>query len=78
MLEFKLYQYRVMKWFNWFQWIQFLLLVFLVTTYFGVIIVWLLLGAIINPNNYLVYSSAAVTLVSTLAAEMNSIKELYT
>lgn len=50
---------------------------FLVFTYFGLVIVWLILGAIINPNNYLVYASCALTLVATISAEYNSIKELY-
>lgn len=50
---------------------------FAVFTYFGLVIVWLILGAIINPNNYLVYSSCAATLVATISAEYSAIKELY-
>ncbi|CAD8067964.1 unnamed protein product [Paramecium primaurelia] len=77
MWEFKLYQNKLMKYFNWFQWIQFLILAFSVFFYFGLIIVWLLLGAIINPNFYLVYSSSALSLVAFIAAQISQIKSTY-
>ncbi|CAD8105620.1 unnamed protein product [Paramecium sonneborni] len=75
--EFKLYQNNVLKYFNLFQWLQFLLLAFSSFIYFGLIIVWLLLGAIINPNLYLVYSSSALSLVAFIAVQISSIKSIY-
>lgn len=66
-----------MKFFNALKYYLFLLLMFFVFSYFGLIIVWLILGAIINPTNYLVYSSSALTLVTTITTEYNAIKTLY-
>ncbi|CAD8123011.1 unnamed protein product [Paramecium sonneborni] len=57
-----------------YQWYIFLLLAFCVFFYFGLIIVWLLLGSIINPNFYLVYSSSALSLVAFITAQLNQIK----
>lgn len=50
---------------------------FIVFAYFGLVIVWLILGAIINSTNYLVYSSSALTLVTTISAEYSAMSELY-
>ncbi|CAD8153469.1 unnamed protein product [Paramecium pentaurelia] len=77
MWEFKFYQNKIMKYYNWFQWIQFLILAFSVFFYFGLIIVWLILGSIINPNYYLVYSSSALSLVAFIAAQIQQIKATY-
>ena len=48
---------------------MFLVLYFFVFTYFGVILVWLLLGAIINPQDYLTYSTSALTLMATIFSQ---------
>jgi hypothetical protein len=43
---------------NIFQWIFIFFLLFVIFFYIGLIAIWLLLGAIINPNNFLVYTSS--------------------
>lgn len=40
------------------------------------ILMWLLLGAIINPNYYLVYSSSVVTLVTFTVAKYNEFNNI--
>ena len=42
-----------------FQWYFFILMFFILSFYLGIIFEWLILGAIINPNNFLVYASSA-------------------
>ena len=40
------------------------MLFFVISFYVGLIMVWLLLGAIINPNNFLVYAASVMTLLT--------------
>jgi len=48
----------------------------LVIAYFSLVIVWSILGAILNPNAYLAYGTAAATLLSFIAAKISEFKKL--
>jgi hypothetical protein len=39
--------------------------------------VWLLLGAIINPNNFLVYATSVATLITIVKSKIAEIESLY-
>ena len=43
--------------------------------YFSIVLIWLLLGAIINPNNFLVYATAVATLITVAAAKIKEINK---
>ncbi len=59
--------------------IQWLLVFFLIIcygSYIGLVLIWLLLGAIINPNNFLVYASASLTLLTFVSSKYHAFKAL--
>ena len=56
-------------------WVYIFVVMFLAMMYFGLVIVWSILGAVLNPNAYLVYATAAgtfVTYVSTKVVELTT------
>ena len=46
------------------------------SSYIGLVCVWLLLGAIINPNNFLVYSTAALTFLTFVSSKYSAFKKI--
>ena len=44
--------------------------------YVGLICIWLILGAIINPNTFLVYATSAITFVTFVVAKYQEYKTL--
>ncbi|KAM3132706.1 hypothetical protein pb186bvf_015251, partial [Paramecium bursaria] len=78
LLDYQVYNKKgFIYYINWLQWIMFLVLYFFVFTYFGVILVWLLLGAIISPQDYLTYSTSALTFMTTIYSQFQSILYIY-
>ena len=51
-------------------------IVFCYSSYIGLVCVWLLLGAIINPNNFLVYSTAALTFLTFLSSKYQAFQKI--
>jgi len=45
--------------------------------YAAMILVWAILGAILNPNLYLYYGTSAITLVTFVANKVNEFRQLY-
>jgi len=41
--------------------------------YVSIVFIWLLLGAIINPNSFLVYATAVATLITVATAKLQEI-----
>jgi hypothetical protein len=58
------------------QWILIFFLVLCYASYIGLVLMWLLLGAIINPNNFLVYASASLTLLTFVSTKYAAFKKL--
>ena len=50
---------------------------FFILFYLSIVLIWLLLGAIINPNNYLVYATAMGTLITVSMSKYSEIKLLF-
>ncbi len=55
-----------MKAYYYFELYMIYLFLFVVGFYIALLLFWLLLGGIINPNRFLVYASAAATLITTV------------
>lgn len=45
--------------------------------YVSMVMMWLLLGAIINPNFFLVYASSVATLITFVTSKKKSFDEIY-
>lgn len=58
------------------QWILVFFFIFCYSAYVGLACVWLILGAIINPNNFLVYATSAVTFLIFIRTKYQSFQEL--
>lgn len=58
------------------QWFFILLFVAGISFYIALVLIWLLLGAIIDPNVFLVYTSSAGTLITFVTAKFNSFIEI--
>jgi len=58
------------------EWTYICFILSLVITYISLVIVWSILGAILNPNAYLAYGAAAATLMSFVAAKISEFKKL--
>ena len=58
------------------QWILIFFLVLCYASYVGLVLMWLLLGAIINPNNFLVYASASLTFLTFISTKYLAFKKL--
>ena len=41
------------------------------------VLLWLMIGAIINPNNFLIYASSVVTLVTFISSKYSEVKKIY-
>ena len=59
-------------------WCYILILLMLVAMYISLILVWALLGAILNPNAYLAYASAAGTLITFVTAKYSEFSKMLT
>lgn len=59
-----------------FQWLLIFFILFCYASYVGLVCVWLLLGAIINPNNFLVYSTAALTFLTFLSSKYQAFQKI--
>ena len=59
-------------------WVYVLLILMVVAMYICLILVWALLGAILNPNAYLAYASGASTLVTFVTAKYSEFMKMFT
>ena len=66
---------KLIKYLTNFQWFLIFFFVFCYSSYIGLVCVWLLLGAIINPNNFLVYSTASINIFNVFKLEISSISK---
>ena len=57
------------------QWIIILILLFIYVSYISLVIIWTLLGAIINPNYFLPYATAALTFLSFTGSKLKSFQD---
>ena len=48
----------------------------LLSFYIGLVLVWLLLGAIIDPNVFLVYTTSVSTLITFVTAKFKSLENM--
>ncbi|KAM3145751.1 hypothetical protein pb186bvf_002046 [Paramecium bursaria] len=60
-----------------FIWYLFLVIFYYNLFYIGNVVVWVILGAIINPNNFLVYASSAATIIATITDQYNTLVQIY-
>jgi len=58
------------------EWAYICIVLSLMIMYISLVIVWSILGAILNPNAYLAYGMAAATLVSFIVAKVTEFKKL--
>ena len=58
------------------QWIYIFIFVLLVFGYFGLVLVWSILGAILNPTAYLYYAAAAGTFITFVGVKYRQLLEL--
>ncbi len=59
------------------QWIIICFILLCYFSYIGTVVVWLILGAIINPDNFLVYASASLTFVTFIVSKYTFFKEIF-
>ena len=67
---------RLHRWSRRLQWLVILFNLLMYCGYIGLFLVWLLLGAIINPNSFLPFTSAAITLIAFVRTKYKKFKEI--
>lgn len=55
-------------------WVFVLIQVFFVISYIVLIILWFLLGAIVNPNAYLPFASSSATFITSISSKFFEFK----
>ena len=65
----------IAKLLHYIQWISLFVMIMFLSFYFSIVLIWLLLGAIINPNNFLVYAAAVATLITVASAKLHEIEK---
>ncbi len=58
-------------------WIYIFIVLFLASMYFGLVIIWFILGAVLNPNAYLVYATAAGTFLTFVTTKVKELSKAY-
>ncbi len=53
-----------------------LIIIFAFGLYVGIVLCWLILGAMINPKEFLVYTTSAITFVTVFGAKYKSFTTL--
>lgn len=57
-----------------FQWLLIFFFILIYGGYIGLVCIWLILGAIINPNTFLVYATSAITFITFTIAKYQEYK----
>ena len=75
-MQSKLKRNKILRLFSNVEWIFIFFFVFCYSSYIGLVTIWLILGAIINPNNFLVYATTSLTFVTFVVTKYNQFKNL--